>query len=371
MNKKGFTLVELLAVIVILAIIALIAVPIILNVIDEAKRGAAENSANGYLEAVEKQIALDLLNNNTTTITDGVHQISELSNVKVSGDAPKSGWIKIKEGKIIEYSFVVGEYVVTKNSDIVKGNTAYTFKEYKTGTMDEVDVIYYNPETNEKCSNATSTTGTKTGCMKWYVIKDSDQYTSTVDVILDHNTTAIVQYNSNGTNAEMNEVATALVNDTQTWDSSVKETARLITADEVAKITQADIHLSWHSSKLSGTPNLSTIISSFYLDGSRGSDPLWETQVANASNKSIYAWLYDYMHQTATAFGSNYEDNNTYLYDGTNRIPLYGYWTSTPVTGTSGGVWRVGNYGDLNNYNTADLYAGGVRPVITIQKTNL
>ena len=40
MNKKGFTLIELLAVIVILAIIALIATPIILGMIDSAKKQA-------------------------------------------------------------------------------------------------------------------------------------------------------------------------------------------------------------------------------------------------------------------------------------------------------------------------------------------
>ena len=36
--RKGFTLIELLAVIVILAIIALIAVPIVLGIIDDAKK---------------------------------------------------------------------------------------------------------------------------------------------------------------------------------------------------------------------------------------------------------------------------------------------------------------------------------------------
>ena len=51
-NKKGFTLVELLAVIVILAIIALIATPIILNVIDDAKTNAAKNSAYGYIDCL-------------------------------------------------------------------------------------------------------------------------------------------------------------------------------------------------------------------------------------------------------------------------------------------------------------------------------
>ena len=53
MNKKGFTLIELLAIIVILAIIAVITVPIILNVIDNAKAGAAKNSVIGYGKAVE------------------------------------------------------------------------------------------------------------------------------------------------------------------------------------------------------------------------------------------------------------------------------------------------------------------------------
>ena len=39
-NKKGFTLIELLAIIVILAIIAVITTPIILNIIENAKKGA-------------------------------------------------------------------------------------------------------------------------------------------------------------------------------------------------------------------------------------------------------------------------------------------------------------------------------------------
>lgn len=40
MKNRGFTLLELLAVIVILAIIALIATPLILNVIEKSKEGA-------------------------------------------------------------------------------------------------------------------------------------------------------------------------------------------------------------------------------------------------------------------------------------------------------------------------------------------
>ncbi len=53
MKNKGFTLIELLAVIVILAIIALIATPIILGIIDDARKGAAERGAELIISNVE------------------------------------------------------------------------------------------------------------------------------------------------------------------------------------------------------------------------------------------------------------------------------------------------------------------------------
>ena len=53
MKRKGFTLIELLAVIVILAVIALIATPIILNMINSARKSSAVDSAYGYIKAVE------------------------------------------------------------------------------------------------------------------------------------------------------------------------------------------------------------------------------------------------------------------------------------------------------------------------------
>lgn len=56
MKKRGFTLIELLAVIVILSIIALIATPIILNVISDSRKKAAEESLKGYMDAIEKRI---------------------------------------------------------------------------------------------------------------------------------------------------------------------------------------------------------------------------------------------------------------------------------------------------------------------------
>lgn len=62
-KNKGFTLIELLAVIIVLAVIALIATPIIMNVINDAKSGAAQDSAYDYMKATEMSIANIIMEN--------------------------------------------------------------------------------------------------------------------------------------------------------------------------------------------------------------------------------------------------------------------------------------------------------------------
>jgi len=56
-NKKGFTLVELLAVIVILAIILVIAVPKILTVIDDTRKESMKSSALMIIDSAEREYA--------------------------------------------------------------------------------------------------------------------------------------------------------------------------------------------------------------------------------------------------------------------------------------------------------------------------
>ena len=94
---------------------------------------------------------------------------------------------------------------------------------YANGT-----VVYYNPETNKKCSSseAVSTTGTKTGCMKWYAFNDKGN--DTVNLLLDHNTTATVAWASSGNANGPVEVKTQLESDTSSWNKSINP--RLIEA---------------------------------------------------------------------------------------------------------------------------------------------
>ena len=108
LNKKGFTLIELLAVIVILAIIMLIATPIILNVVEDARQGAARSSAMGYVNAIEKEImakqvtgdAGDLMN---TTIIDP-------SIISIRGERPDEVTLYVSNGVVTGGALEFGKY---------------------------------------------------------------------------------------------------------------------------------------------------------------------------------------------------------------------------------------------------------------------
>ena len=104
-NKKGFTLIELLAIIVILAVIAVITVPIILNIIDNAEKGSAQDSALGYKDALQKYYATKSVQNPEQELPSGYMEISELpSDFTVSGENPSDGWVKLKNGIVEKYS---------------------------------------------------------------------------------------------------------------------------------------------------------------------------------------------------------------------------------------------------------------------------
>ena len=126
-NKKGFTLIELLAIIVILAVIAVITVPIILNVIDNSKRGAAIDSALGYRDAIHKGFLTDLALDNNNVLPSGVYVIDstgklvnangDVLSAVVSGTVPTEGWVELDKENVVAYSLRFDDYVVTKYQD--------------------------------------------------------------------------------------------------------------------------------------------------------------------------------------------------------------------------------------------------------------
>ena len=94
-NNKGFTLIELLAVIVILAVIALIATPVVMNSIEEARKGSARNAAYGTVKAIEHDVALKILAQEEIPAV-----YDEDSNIDIQGTAPEKMNVPITDGEI-------------------------------------------------------------------------------------------------------------------------------------------------------------------------------------------------------------------------------------------------------------------------------
>ena len=154
-NKKAFTLIELIAVLVILAILALIVTPLVLNVIRKAKDSANKRSIDAYGKSVELALAKYILDNgdipndlngltveytgnevkcNVKKITEnGSIYLSECSvnGVKVKDKSTEDGWYHY--GELLKVATAV-ETLLSKANDAsittyTEGNTheMYTF----------------------------------------------------------------------------------------------------------------------------------------------------------------------------------------------------------------------------------------------------
>lgn len=175
-KRNAFTLIELLAIIVILAIIAVITVPIILNIIDNSRKGAMKDSAYGYKDAINKYYLTKLSENPDWNELDGTYSINsdgnliksatETYNITVSGQHPTDGYVVI-QGKQTSGCLVYGDYAVTINNgkvtNTIKGNCKFTKQDdaATTGELTIGDLVCIND--TEEC---------------FYVISNEDGITS-------------------------------------------------------------------------------------------------------------------------------------------------------------------------------------------------
>ena len=122
MDKKGFTLIEVLAIIIVLGIIAVITVPVITKTLDDSRKNVAKESAYGYVNAVNKLYYSKSLNREGR-VEDGIYTVSELKTlgVSINGKEPLEGWVELEESEVVSFSIKIGDYVITKyrNSEIV------------------------------------------------------------------------------------------------------------------------------------------------------------------------------------------------------------------------------------------------------------
>lgn len=134
MKKNGFTLIELLSIIVILGVIAIIAIPIIANVIEDAKINTFKNTASNYIEA--------LYNKCTVNQAKGLNPIIDINilNNENLGIDSLSGYIN-DDNKLPK---VLGKTDEECNVSLAVYNEKLKLCAYKLSNSDKIKIANVN-----------------------------------------------------------------------------------------------------------------------------------------------------------------------------------------------------------------------------------
>ena len=100
MNRKGFTLVEVLAVVVILGIIGMITVPFIMNIVTKARRDAFVDSARIMVKSASEYRSNAVMNHTDRTLN--IDFATDKCPLDVSGELPNLGNLKMDEKGNVE-----------------------------------------------------------------------------------------------------------------------------------------------------------------------------------------------------------------------------------------------------------------------------
>ena len=336
MKRKGFTLIELLAVIVVLAIIALIATPIVMNTIEKSKKGAAERSADNYIDAVETTVATKRLEGD---ILEGTYTINDKGNlegnglteplvIEMKGNKPTSGTITIKDGQVtIDSTMTIGDYDFVYNEDNKKyeatkkttSSVEMLCKAVTTATTGNVPTGSFNYGDEYTCELGDNASKT------FYVLEtNGDKVSLIMNANIDSNGKAITS--SDATDK-------GLVAWSEDGSSHKDE-------DATKQAVTAKAYLS--SSTASWTK----------LKQSQISLPTRE-QIDKISNNNLPTWLYNYLIGTS------------------NPVSISGYWLATPSERMENYADDVFQAGFVGNCQVDDSYTIGIRPVVTISKSQL
>jgi type IV pilus assembly protein PilA len=163
LNKKGFTLVELLAVIVILAVILVIAIPNVLSIIDKSRKDSMVNTAKMMVKAAQLVVAQGQTAAGTTVSTPVANKyitikMSTLALDNVTKDPDGGAYPGTPAGA---------------NSYVVIFNDAGTLKYYVNidGSNRDLPLAY------SASISATSVTGTSTALPSGSITGASGTYT--------------------------------------------------------------------------------------------------------------------------------------------------------------------------------------------------
>ncbi len=149
--KRGFTLIEMLATIVIIGIIALVAIPVVTNAVEDAKIGVAKRNIENLEDIINRKIAIDLLKGNigekSYVYSDGKSTSGDLDKA-FKGKRPDEAIIHVNEDGKIEYAIY---YEDTKTCAYKSyDSNEYTFKKNITDKNKCIGKLSINLLTNKQ-----------------------------------------------------------------------------------------------------------------------------------------------------------------------------------------------------------------------------
>lgn len=130
--KKGFTLIELLAVIIILAIVALIATPIILDVVEDARKSAAKSEASMILSGIqsycateEMKIQMNSMSADDAKCKDSGITAEDVKSMANLGNAQVTN-VTVTEGNKYSFNVLSNGYLLDVNNGTITDNSIKT-----------------------------------------------------------------------------------------------------------------------------------------------------------------------------------------------------------------------------------------------------
>ena len=164
MKRNAFTLIELLAVIVILAIIALIATPIVVNIINDAKKSSHEESIKMYAKVLEKAATsyyMKYTSEKSVTLEDLEREkLINYSGNKVECDIVKiysNGKVYLKDCKVkgerVDYTYGEKQRDPNITVDLEEGLIPVIYDEDNWIVVDKNDLQWYDYD-EQKWANA-------------------------------------------------------------------------------------------------------------------------------------------------------------------------------------------------------------------------
>ena len=314
-KNKAFTLIELIAVLVILAILTLIVTPLVMNIIKKARISADRRSIDEYGRSIELAISSYLLDEGKFPSS-----INDLT-IKYSGDRVECSTTQLNSDSSI---YLTGCKVAGRSVD-------YAYGTEKTITYKSYNVDYYvivESGTSEANVTLLKATPLTTAEVNQYGVGHVNRYTDvSVETAYDQNGYGGMAYYTSETCGYVNNnwIETGCTTDYK--QSEVKYVVDAWKTDKAPDALEA------------------RIITYDDLTDNLGYEKKNEETIYPSSDGTTPSWLY----------------NSQYM-----------YWTMSQYSDSTSSMWIVDWSGNIYYYdvdNCVYIFTSVVRPVITISKS--